>query len=127
MISFTYQIFFKYFLGILLGTDNDIDENAQLHFRLLGTTSHFRLNSSNGEITTLQLLDREKQANYELIVLLIDHGKPSRSATAKVHIHVTDTNDHDPIVVFPVNGKGNISVSYREPPGEVSRIELIFY
>ncbi|CAH8543435.1 unnamed protein product [Schistosoma rodhaini] len=112
------------YVGILLGTDNDIDENAQLHFRLLGTTSNFRLNSSTGELTTLQLLDREKQSNYELIVLLIDHGKPSRSATAKVHIHVTDINDHDPIVVFPVNGKGNISVSYREPPGEiVARIE----
>ncbi|KAH8878376.1 Protocadherin-16 [Schistosoma japonicum] len=90
------------YVGILLGTDNDIDENAQLYFRLIGSTSNFKLNSTTGELTTLQLLDREKQSNYELIVLLIDRGKPPRSSTVKVHIHVTDINDHDPIVVFPV-------------------------
>ncbi|CAH8563853.1 unnamed protein product [Heterobilharzia americana] len=112
------------YVGILLGTDNDIDENAQLLFRLVGSSSKFKVNISTGELTTLQMLDREKQSNYELVVLLSDKGKPPRSTTSKVYIHVTDTNDHDPIVVFPANGKGNVSVSYREPPGEVvARIE----
>ncbi|VDP69273.1 unnamed protein product [Echinostoma caproni] len=111
-------------VGILLGTDNDAKENARLKFRLVTSSGSFKLDPNTGELTTLHSLDREKQAQYELIAMLMDHGRPTRSATAKVVIYVSDVNDHDPIVVFPANGRGNVTVSFREPPGEVvARIE----
>ncbi|CAL8093562.1 unnamed protein product [Calicophoron daubneyi] len=111
-------------VGILLGTDPDAGENAQLRFRLATSSSFFKLDSNTGELTTTQSLDREKQAEHELIAMLVDMGKPPRSATAKIYIYVSDENDHDPIVVFPANGRGNVNVSFREPPGEVvARIE----
>lgn len=66
-------------------------------------------------------MDREKQSKHELMVLLTDKGRPARSATARISIHVSDINDHDPIVVFPANGQGNVTVSYKEPPGEVNK------
>ncbi|VDQ14267.1 unnamed protein product [Trichobilharzia regenti] len=116
--------------GILLGTDADIDENAELRFRLVGSSLSFRVNQTTGELTSLQSLDREKQTNYELIVLLMDKGKPPRSATAKIHIHVTDTNDHDPIVVFPVHGKGNVvaRIEARDPDeGHNALLHFILY
>ncbi|KAG5446053.1 Protocadherin-11 X-linked, partial [Clonorchis sinensis] len=111
-------------VGILLGTDMDTEENAQLRFRLVTSTSVFKLDSVTGELTTIQSLDRERQPEYELVAMLLDKGRPQQSATAKILIHVTDVNDHDPIIVFPANGRGNVSVSFREPPGEVvARIE----
>ncbi|TPP67849.1 Protocadherin-9 [Fasciola gigantica] len=111
-------------VGILLGMDNDAKDNARLKFRLVTSSGSFKLDSNTGELTTLHSLDREKQAQYELIAMLMDHGSPTRSATAKVVVYVSDVNDHDPIVVFPANGRGNVTVSFREPPGEVvARIE----
>ncbi|KAF6772718.1 hypothetical protein AHF37_07919 [Paragonimus kellicotti] len=56
--------------------------------------------------------------------MLTDRGRPPRTATARITVYVTDVNDHDPIIVFPANGRGNVTVSFREPPGEVvARIE----
>ncbi|KAF8572071.1 hypothetical protein P879_00630, partial [Paragonimus westermani] len=111
-------------VGILLGTDFDAQENAQLRFRLITSTGAFKLDSSTGELTTTQPLDREKQSEYELVAMLTDRGRPPRTATAKIFVYVSDVNDHDPIVVFPANGRGNVTVSFREPPGEVvARIE----
>ncbi|OON20958.1 cadherin domain protein [Opisthorchis viverrini] len=98
----------------------DTEENAQLRFRLVTSTSVFKLDSMTGELTTIQSLDRERQPEYELVAMLLDKGRPQQSATAKILIHVTDVNDHDPIIVFPANGRGNVSVSFREPPGEVT-------
>lgn len=105
---------------MLVGSDLDETEIRTLKFRLVTSTSSFRIDQFTGEVTTTHALDREKQTNHELTVLLSDEGKPPLTATATVLIQITDENDHDPIVVFPANGKGNISVSYREPPGEVS-------
>ncbi|KAF5406039.1 hypothetical protein PHET_00383 [Paragonimus heterotremus] len=111
-------------VGILLGTDFDAQENAQLRFRLVTSTGAFKLDSSTGELTTTQTLDREKQSEYELVAMLTDKGRPPRTATARISVYVTDVNDHDPIIVFPANGRGNVTVSFREPPGEVvARIE----
>lgn len=103
-----------------MGTDNDAKENARLKFRLVTSSGSFKLDANTGELTTLHSLDREKQSQYELIAMLMDHGRPTRSATAKILIYVSDVNDHDPIVVFPAFGRGNVTVSFREPPGEVS-------
>ncbi|XP_076819601.1 protocadherin-9-like [Clavelina lepadiformis] len=44
-------------------------------------------------------LDRERIASYDLLLYAIDGGNPPLTATATVHIEVTDFNDHQP--TFP--------------------------
>ena len=62
--------------------------------------SVFNLNPSSGAITTRILLDRELQDVYNFFVIASDGGNPSRSASVRVEIRVTDVNDEAPM--FPM-------------------------
>ncbi|CAI2725538.1 unnamed protein product [Schistosoma spindalis] len=42
-------------------------------------------------------LDRETKSLYEFNLTAIDGGSPSRNATIKLHVHITDFNDNSPI------------------------------
>lgn len=51
---------------------------------------------STGLITTLQHLDRETKASYNIIVEVVDQGRPPQAATIVLHINVIDIDDHKP-------------------------------
>ncbi|XP_078809693.1 protocadherin alpha-C2 isoform X3 [Oryzias latipes] len=52
--------------------------------------------SKNSELILLKQLDREQQAVHNLTLTAVDGGKPARSGTASVIVHVLDTNDNKP-------------------------------
>uniref|UniRef100_A0A5K3F9P2 Protocadherin-1 n=1 Tax=Mesocestoides corti TaxID=53468 RepID=A0A5K3F9P2_MESCO len=76
----------------------------------------FRLDSMTGNIYTKESFDREKQALFEFDVFVHDHGKPKRSASARVMVRILDRNDHAPEFEQKVY---NVSVLESVPIGEV--------
>ncbi|XP_069943885.1 protein dachsous-like [Cherax quadricarinatus] len=80
---------------------SDMDEsrhNRNIDYRLVGGNElgAFQITSSTGEILLVKPLDREEVAEFHLIALATDRGRPSRNATAEVIITVDDVNDHSP-------------------------------
>ncbi|XP_021256319.1 cadherin-23 isoform X6 [Numida meleagris] len=61
-------------------------------------SSHFRINTRSGEITTTSLLDREAKSEYILIVRAVDGGVGHHQKTgiAMVNITLLDINDNYP-------------------------------
>uniref|UniRef100_A0AAY4BDK4 Cadherin domain-containing protein n=1 Tax=Denticeps clupeoides TaxID=299321 RepID=A0AAY4BDK4_9TELE len=58
-------------------------------------------------------LDREKQAVKELQLTAVDGGKPSRSGTLNIIIHVLDVNDNNPVfskTLYKIQVNENVSV-----------------
>ncbi|XP_033743271.1 protocadherin gamma-B5-like [Pecten maximus] len=56
---------------------------------------------SNGDIKTNRVLDRESQSQYNFVVHARDHGEEPLSSTAYVTVYVMDTNDNDPVIIYP--------------------------
>nr|XP_057919073.1 protocadherin alpha-3-like isoform X12 [Doryrhamphus excisus] len=70
----------------------------------LSANDHFRLEvkdrGKDGKIPILVLLkslDRESRSQHKLLISAIDGGKPSRSGTAEIWVHVLDINDNMPV------------------------------
>ncbi|OWF41280.1 protocadherin gamma-B5-like [Mizuhopecten yessoensis] len=55
----------------------------------------------NGDIRTSQQLDRESQSQYNFVVYATDHGDRPLNSSAYVTVYVMDTNDNDPIIIYP--------------------------
>ncbi|KAL3875780.1 hypothetical protein ACJMK2_033697 [Sinanodonta woodiana] len=53
--------------------------------------------TSAGVVILIQRLDREAQDNLVLTLIALDDGKPARTSTATVSLHVTDVNDNSPV------------------------------
>jgi len=86
-------------------TDADINENAQIYYRLdEGHDEDFQIDYNTGSISTFQSLDRERRDFYMFTVIAVDGGDPQMTGTTDVMITVTDCNDNDPICpeVVPV-------------------------
>ena len=61
-----------------------------------GNISLFSINPEDGQITTLQVFDRESLEMESLVVMVTDNGSPSLSSTAAVDILISDVNDNPP-------------------------------
>ncbi|XP_048855780.1 protocadherin-23 [Brienomyrus brachyistius] len=86
----------KGLMGTVRATDKDSGKNSQLSYFLLSDGKHFQINPNTGELVSWIALDREQHTHHFLKVLVIDHGHPGLSATAHVHVLVTDVNDNPP-------------------------------
>ncbi|XP_027864327.1 protocadherin gamma-A6-like [Xiphophorus couchianus] len=83
--------------------DPDLSTNSIREYKL-SHNDHFALEMStqiNGntypELVLKRQLDREAEAEHRLEINGIDGGKPVRSGTAFIHIHVLDANDNVPV------------------------------
>ena len=103
-------------------TDSDVGTSGDLSYGLLddvqaggGNFNHvtFQVNSSTGEIHLAQSLDRERDHEYQLVLVAQDGGNPGRSARVPIHIEILDVNDNDP--VFPV-AEYNVKIAENLPP-----------
>ncbi|XP_037117242.1 protocadherin alpha-8-like isoform X14 [Syngnathus acus] len=70
----------------------------------LSANDHFRLEvkerGKDSKIPILVLfksLDRETKSKHKLLLSAVDGGKPSRSGTAEIWVHVLDVNDNMPV------------------------------
>uniref|UniRef100_A0A3Q4AGZ4 Cadherin domain-containing protein n=1 Tax=Mola mola TaxID=94237 RepID=A0A3Q4AGZ4_MOLML len=82
--------------------DPDVGSNSVKTYHL-SESEHFTIEIQSGrdgskfaELILKKALDREQQAVHNLILTAVDGGKPARSGTASVIVHVLDTNDNAP-------------------------------
>ncbi|XP_040903728.1 protocadherin gamma-A11-like [Toxotes jaculatrix] len=78
--------------------DADVGQNSVQHYSLK-KNDHFIL-AANGNTIELVLdkeLDREKQAEINLLLTALDGGSPQRSGTVVIHVTVLDANDNVPV------------------------------
>uniref|UniRef100_A0A8P4K6T1 Cadherin domain-containing protein n=1 Tax=Dicentrarchus labrax TaxID=13489 RepID=A0A8P4K6T1_DICLA len=82
--------------------DPDIGTNSVKTYHL-SESEHFNIEVQTGrdgskfaDLILTKSLDREVQAVHNLILTAVDGGRPARSGTASVIVHVSDTNDNAP-------------------------------
>ncbi|XP_048581448.1 cadherin-23 isoform X2 [Nematostella vectensis] len=89
-------------------TDQDLGSNAVISYRILGGNIDdvFNIDNATGALTWSNLFDRERpllkidnngKAVYSLLVEAADHGNPTMTSSATVHVLVDDINDNSPI------------------------------
>ncbi|XP_041946291.1 cadherin-4 [Alosa sapidissima] len=88
-------------ITIFAARDPDILTRQRVRYSKLSDPANWlRINTSNGEITTLATLDREspyvKNNIYEATFLAADDGRPSATGTGTLQIYLTDVNDNAP-------------------------------
>lgn len=76
-------------------TDKDSGFNKEIRYSLRGEGA-FSIDPVSGAISVAGALDRETKAEYSLLVVAEDQGRPSRSATATLMVQVSDVNDNVP-------------------------------
>ncbi|XP_076345079.1 fat-like cadherin-related tumor suppressor homolog [Tachypleus tridentatus] len=85
---------------VVKAEDMDSDVNSNLHFEIVEILArdYFNIHFSTGAISVARQLDHEKMAEFHFQVQVFDTGNPILGAqtTARVHIHVIDTNDSPP-------------------------------
>ena len=77
---------------------DDLHENKKIGYHILSGNEEeiFEISTSTGEIVLTGGLDRERTAEYMLLIEAKDHGEPPLSSTATVRITVKDVNDNSP-------------------------------
>ncbi|KAL3066367.1 hypothetical protein OYC64_016342 [Pagothenia borchgrevinki] len=81
---------------VVPATDKDSSFNKEIRYSLRGGEGRFSVDAVSGMVSVAASLDRETKAEYELLVVAEDQGRPVRSASASLLIEVTDINDHIP-------------------------------
>ncbi|XP_049324691.1 protocadherin gamma-C5-like isoform X16 [Astyanax mexicanus] len=88
--------------------DPDLDKNAKISYSVLDSkiqdvfvSSYIYINSENGSIYSMHSFDYEKMKVFTIQVQAKDHGSPSLSSNATVHVFILDQNDNAPYVIYP--------------------------
>ncbi|XP_029989175.1 cadherin EGF LAG seven-pass G-type receptor 2 isoform X2 [Sphaeramia orbicularis] len=87
---------------VLKAVDVDEGEAGRLEYfieALFDSRSNnlFAVDAASGEVSTVEVLDRETKDTHVFRVTAVDHGTPRRTAMATLTITVSDTNDHSPV------------------------------
>nr|XP_047927782.1 protocadherin-23 [Anser cygnoides] len=98
--------------------DPDEGRNGQVTYHIVSGNENksFILDKITGFLSTAQLLDREVQERYSLMVMAIDDGSPALSATQVLTIVVLDVNDERPIFLQQLY---ETAVRENQDPGEL--------
>ncbi|XP_066480586.1 uncharacterized protein [Tiliqua scincoides] len=81
---------------------------ARLPFKLLSTFKNYY------SLVLSELLDREREAEYKLVLTAQDQGTPSLSATSSLVVPIGDVNDNAPAFTQPTY---TVFVKENNPPG----------
>ncbi|CAL8270636.1 unnamed protein product [Boreogadus saida] len=88
--------------------DTGKGDNAKLSYSILDSkvqdvsvSSYVYINSENGSIYSMHSFDYEKLKVFQIQVQAKDHGSPSLSSNATVHVFILDQNDNAPSVIYP--------------------------
>ncbi|XP_051766346.1 protocadherin gamma-C5-like isoform X48 [Ctenopharyngodon idella] len=95
--------------------DPDLGENAKISYSILDSkvqdvpvSSYIYINAENGSIFSMQSFDYEKIKVFQILVQAKDHGSPSLSSNATVHVFILDRNDNAPAVIYPSTSMGSV-------------------
>ncbi|XP_017289255.1 cadherin-23 [Kryptolebias marmoratus] len=80
----------------LSATDKDNGFNKEIRYSLRGGEGRFSIDPVSGMVSLAAELDRETTAEYNLLVVAEDQGRPAKSATASLLVQVSDINDNIP-------------------------------
>ncbi|XP_015194716.2 protocadherin Fat 4 [Lepisosteus oculatus] len=80
----------------------DSDEGANGQVRYSISQSPFLIDSVTGTLSVMDKLDREKSPTHTVTVTAVDRGEIPRSATAVVHVVLSDVNDFIPTFSPPL-------------------------
>ncbi|XP_045903065.1 protocadherin Fat 4-like isoform X1 [Micropterus dolomieu] len=81
---------------VVPATDKDSSFNKEIRYSLTGGEGRFSIDPVSGMVSVAGALDRETKAEYNLLVVAEDQGRPARSATATLLVQVSDINDNVP-------------------------------
>lgn len=83
----------------ILATSKDSGINAEINYSIINGNEQkkFGIDSANGAISVMDVLDFERSKDYFLTVQAIDKGTPPLSNLATVNISITDSNDNAPV------------------------------
>eukprot|EP00062_Callorhinchus_milii_P013739 gi/632962304/ref/XP_007897232.1/ PREDICTED: protocadherin Fat 4-like [Callorhinchus milii] len=113
-------------------TDSDSGDNAEIHYGITGSKNHgtFSISHNTGSIFLVKKLDFETQSVYYLNVTAKDNGRPPRSSTMSMVIHVRDFNDNPPsfppedifkpIVENVPIGTSVLTITARDPDADIN-------
>lgn len=108
-------------------TDGDSGQNAEIRYSIVNPSNSdtFKIDPVAGVVSTLRTLDRESQAQYQLIVQAVDQAAfgERRSSTATIKIAVQDENDNAPQFLqssYSINITENIDVTNRPVVASIS-------
>uniref|UniRef100_A0A183IV92 MSP domain-containing protein n=1 Tax=Soboliphyme baturini TaxID=241478 RepID=A0A183IV92_9BILA len=93
-----------FLVGKITAYDPDQGLNGTVHYFLNDSSSAFSVNT-DGEIYVSGHLDRERQPQYDLDVVLMDGGSPSLKGLCHIQVVVEDVNDNSPVFVLPLQMK----------------------
>ncbi|XP_030648877.1 protocadherin gamma-C5-like [Chanos chanos] len=103
-------------LSSVSASDMDIGENAKISYAIIDSKTHtvsipsyFYINSENGTIFSMHSFDYEKIKMFQVLVQAKDHGSPSLSSNATVHVFILDQNDNAPAIIYPSAIMGSVS------------------
>ncbi|XP_034044704.1 protocadherin Fat 4-like isoform X2 [Thalassophryne amazonica] len=78
-------------------TDKDSSFNGEIRYSLRGGEGRFSVDPVSAVVHVAAELDRETKAEYSLLVVAEDQGRPVRSATASLQVRLADVNDNKPV------------------------------
>ncbi|XP_061581281.1 protocadherin alpha-2-like isoform X32 [Cololabis saira] len=91
-----------------MANDADTGSNSVKGYKL-SANEYFSLDvqsseqhSESAELILQKSLDREKKSTIHLILTAVDGGKPVRSGTLNIVVHVMDVNDNPPVFTQPL-------------------------
>uniref|UniRef100_A0A4W5PF45 Cadherin-4 n=1 Tax=Hucho hucho TaxID=62062 RepID=A0A4W5PF45_9TELE len=91
-------------LTVFAAQDPDLFIHQTVRYSKLSDPANWlRINRTNGQITTMAVLDREsmyvRNNIYEATFLAADNGSPPASGTGTLQIHLIDVNDNAPVLL----------------------------
>uniref|UniRef100_A0A673FEQ6 Protocadherin 1 alpha 6 n=1 Tax=Sinocyclocheilus rhinocerous TaxID=307959 RepID=A0A673FEQ6_9TELE len=96
--------------------DSDTDENAELSYSLLDSSSSsvpittlININYLTGEIFSLQSFNHEETKRLQFQVMATDSGVPPLSSNATVNVFILDENDNSPIILPSYSEPGSVN------------------
>ena len=108
--------------GILVTTfsANDVDSgsNGEVFFRLLNNNDVFAINSTTGDLFTINGLDFEDECYYLLTVEAYDGGTPSLNSSLNFEVFVQPVEDLPPVFTLDTQ-QVRISLPENTPVGSV--------
>ena len=88
-------------------TDSDEGVNKEFEFYIQDSfRDNFSVNTSTGELSTLNSLDYEEDTFYTFVIIVADHGVPRLTSDKMVSVYILDDNDNSPILSDTIYRKG---------------------
>uniref|UniRef100_A0A914UTL0 Uncharacterized protein n=1 Tax=Plectus sambesii TaxID=2011161 RepID=A0A914UTL0_9BILA len=88
-------------VAALKASDDDMGDNAHLHYELTGGDGKFVIDAQTGVVTVADVLDRETAVSYSLTITARDRGSQPLSASTTIEVILDDVNDNAPIFLRP--------------------------